>query len=129
MYIQIASLDVAARAPLALTSSITEYAMENVFSSRKYQLASGQEVTLEVGNPSKDGALWRCTARVLWPEKDDFVLKSAGVDKLDAMMATLRLVAILLESRTEWKDGSLTWLQGPDLGLSLVTVGTSDAQR
>ena len=98
--------------------------MNRVFSRRTYELNTEENVELEIEYPYEDAPLWRCAARVVWPGKEDFVLKSSGVDPLDALISTLKVSKILLESKEEWRNGSLTWLENSDLGLDVVVPVT-----
>lgn len=86
---------------------------------RIYDLRKDEKVRLQIFDPYESTEGWRCKHVISWPEKPDAGFESHGVDKLDALLFSIKAAEIFLIARSEWSAGDLLWLESKDLGLHI----------
>lgn len=88
--------------------------------TRRFDLVDGRHVDIFIGKPEFPANVYPTCKFLICGLGDDKIREAKGVDGLDALVAALEAVRILLYTSQEYKAGKLTWMGERDLSIPLL---------
>ncbi|MDO9490518.1 MAG: hypothetical protein Q7J32_19275 [Sphingomonadaceae bacterium] len=93
--------------------------IDGKFVKRQYNLSSGGTVEIEISFPEGADMDWYCEYSIQWLGESVRSGKRPGIDPLDALFNSVKIVAVDLNEKAEKNGVIITWDGNPDIGLSL----------
>ncbi|MDB5698001.1 MAG: hypothetical protein JWN69_805, partial [Alphaproteobacteria bacterium] len=82
---------------------------------RQYNIKDGGQILLKFFDPIEEGDdYYRCRLVIEWPSGRVTDIHGSGFDRLDALLNSVALARINIETREEWQKGNVTWMSGDD---------------
>lgn len=92
--------------------------IEKPFVIRTYNTSSGDEVEVVIAYPEKYPEDWCCYHSIKWGRNPISIKKAPGIDALDALFRSIKMVELKLIAKSELLNQTITWDGNSDIGLS-----------
>lgn len=85
---------------------------------RNYKTSSGEDVEVVIAYPENGPDDWYCYHSIRWGSSPVSIKKAPGIDALDALFRSIKMVELQLSAKSEKMSEIITWDGNPDIGLS-----------